>query len=138
MQLTNSNNIYRRTGWNFLPKIIDDGAHLEELTYHQDIQESLQLLFTTLPGERIAHPLYGCDLQQYVFKPINNSLLSEMENTISKAVTLFETRIDLEDVRVTIHPAYNYQLLINLIYVLRITNARYDVTLPFYTMEVNN
>ena len=129
--------IYWKTGWNFLPQVVDSGSRLALLTYPDDIKESLEILFSTLPGQRIAHPNYGCDLMQYVFKPINNTLLTAMEDTIRASITLYEPRIDLQSVSVTVHPSYNYQLQIELSYILRVTNTRYDITLPFYTMEDN-
>jgi len=124
-----------QTGWAFFPQIVDDARRTNDLTLHEDIRESLQILFTTLPGERIAHPLYGCDLIQFVFKPINNSLITDMRNTIETAIQLYETRIVLIEVDIRVNEEINHRIDIDIIYELSKTNSRYNMTIPFYIME---
>jgi hypothetical protein len=126
---------YTKTGWPFMPVIEKDGTLMEPITYNQDIRESLEILFTTLPGERIGHPLYGCDLIQYMFQPINNSLLTNMDNTITTAITLYEPRITIEDLIIQVNDEVWHQIDIELIYSVSQTSSRYNMTIPFYIME---
>ena|SRR3989338_232010 len=126
---------FLKTGWPFLPVIGDNGARMQDLTYLMDIQESLVILFSTLPGERVGHPLYGCDLLQFMFKPINNSLLSQMDNTIATAITLYETRITIIDLVIQVNGDDYNQIDIELIYQVSTTSSRYNMTIPFYIME---
>jgi len=128
-------NVFLQTGWSFFPEITNDGARIQDLTYDADVYQSLKILFTTLPGQRIGQQLYGCDLMQYVFKPINNSLISNMENTIRTAITLYETRIKLLKLEVYVNTDVPHRVDINLVYMLNRTNSRYNITIPFYTME---
>jgi phage baseplate assembly protein W len=128
-------NGFLQTGWNFFPEIINDGARIQDLSYDEDIYQSLRILFTTLPGQRIGQQLYGCDLMQYVFKGINNSLISNMENTIRTAITLYEPRIKLIKLDINVNTNIPHRVDINLIYILSRTNSRYNITIPFYTME---
>ncbi len=130
--------VFLQTGWNFFPQIISDGSRIQDLTYNNDIIQSLRILFTTLPGQRIGQQLYGCDLMQYVFKPINNSLISNMENTIRTAVTLYEPRIKLIQLKVYTNTEVPHRLDIDLVYILSKTNSRYNITIPFYIMEGAN
>jgi len=124
-----------KTGWPFLPEIVANGSRLETITYYEDIVESLRILFTTLPGERIGHPLYGCDLLQFMFKPINNSLLTNMNNTITTAITLYESRIEIIDLAIKVNDEVRHQIDIDLYYGLSKTSSRYNLTIPFYIME---
>ncbi|BDD04516.1 GPW/gp25 family protein [Aureibacter tunicatorum] len=126
---------YARSGWPFLPTFQNQGSQISDLSYKKDIEESLLILFTTLPGERIAHPLYGCDLWQYMFKPINNSLITSMQNTIEQSIILFEPRINLLEVKVSADSLEPYILRIELAYSLRTESSRFNLTLPFYIME---
>lgn len=126
---------FLQTGWSFFPQIVDDARRISDLTYPNDIRQSLQILFTTLPGERIAHPLYGCDLLQFVFKPINNSLITDMRTTIETAIELYETRIDLILVDIRVNAEVNHRIDIEIIYELSLTNSRFNMTIPFYIME---
>lgn len=130
-------NSFSKTGWGF-PVVPTKGEQsLPPISFFRDIRESLTILFTTLPGDRIAHPHYGCDLNQYMFRPINTTLLTEMENTIASAIALFEVRISLESVKVTPDVQIEHQLNIHLIYQVRINKSRFDITIPFYTMEAH-
>ena len=128
-------NPYLRTGWSFLPKIVNEGGRISDLEYNQDIYESLQILFTTLPGERIAHPLYGCDLIQFMFRPIDNSLIANMSNTILTAITLYESRIEVVELVINANKILPHRLDINIAYILSKTSSRFNITIPFYTME---
>ena len=123
------------TGWSFLPQIVAEGERISNLDYNQDIYESLNILFTTLPGQRIAHPLYGCDLMQFMFLPINNSLISDMRTTILTAITLYESRIEVIELDITEHGLLAYRLDINIAYILSKTSSRFNITIPFYVME---
>lgn len=124
-----------QTGWAFFPEIIDDARRINAITLREDIRESLQILFTTLPGERLAHPLYGCDLLQFVFKPINNSLITDMRNTIETAIQLYETRILLIEVDIRVNKEINHRIDIDIIYELNKTNSRFNMTIPFFLMD---
>lgn len=124
-----------QTGWAFFPQIVDDATRINDLSLRDDIRESLQVLFTTLPGERIAHPLYGCDLLQFVFKPINNSLITDLRNTIETAIQLYETRIILIEVNIVVNEEINHRIDIDIVYELNKTNSRFNMTIPFYIMD---
>ena len=128
-------NTFFQTGWPFLPEIVDDGSRLSDLSYHKDIVESLTILFTTLPGERIGHPLYGCDLMQFMFKPINNSLITNMTNTITTAITLYESRIKIINLVIKVNDETWHRIDIDLFYEISRTSSRYNMTIPFYIME---
>lgn len=126
---------FYQTGWPFFPQIVANGSRVSDLIYSQDIVESLKILFTTLPGERIAHPLYGCDLIQYMFKPINNSLISDIQNTVRTAIELYEVRIIIVDIVVKVNDEIDHRLDIDIMYLLSATSSRYNMTIPFYIME---
>jgi len=126
---------FLKTGWSFLPRVVNDGQKISDLQYSDDIWESLKILFTTLPGERIAHPLYGCDLMQFTFRPINNSLISDMHDTILTAITLYETRITIINIEIIANANILHRLDINIEYILSSTSSRFNITIPFYTME---
>jgi phage baseplate assembly protein W len=133
-----SKDAFLQTGWPFVPVVKGNGDSIENLSYNQDISESLQILFTTLPGERIAHPLYGCDLMRFMFRPINNSLLTDMEHTIRTAIILYESRIEIVELFVTAHGRIAHRLDIYVSYILTKTNSRFNMTIPFYTMEAQS
>lgn len=102
--------------------------------YEQDIEESLRVLFSTAPGERVNRYDYGCPLRRYAFEPLTAQLMVRTRNEISRAVTLYEPRIALEDVSFEEQPERGV-LLIHVSYTVIRTNNRHNMVYPFYLNE---
>lgn len=122
-------------GWSFPPELTDSGVKMS--AYEQDIEESLRILFSTSPGERVNRYEYGCPLRRYVFELITKETITKMRNDITRAVILFEPRISLEDVSFEERVAEGL-LLIQLIYTVIRTNNRNNMVYPFYLNEGTN
>lgn len=126
------NDAFLGTGWRFPPVLTDTGVQLSR--YEQDIRESLHVLFSTAPGERVNRYDYGCPLRRNAFEPLTTQLLVRIRNEISRAVTLYEPRIALEDVSFEEQPNQG-MLLIRLTYTVIRTNSRNNMVYPFYLNE---
>lgn len=119
-------------GWSFPPVLTENGVKMS--AYEQDIRESLHVLFSTSPGERVNRYDYGCNLRQYAFEPLSEQLTVRMRNEIARAVILYEPRIELEDVSFE-EQLDNGMLLIRLTYTVLRTNNRNNMVYPFYLNE---
>jgi len=119
-------------GWSFPPVLAEQGVRMS--SYEQDIRESLYVLFSTSPGERVNRYDYGCPLRRYAFEPMTMQTLTRMRGDISRAVILFEPRIGLEDVSFEEQPVEGV-LLIRLTYTVVRTNNRNNMVYPFYLNE---
>lgn len=133
--LLDSSNAFLGHGWGFPPEITENGLKMS--SYEQDIKESLIILFSTSPGERVNRYDYGCPLRQYAFEQLNAQLLVRIRNDINRAVTLYEPRILLEDVSFEIQYDEGV-LLIHLTYTVIRTNSRSNMVYPFYLNEGTN
>lgn len=122
-------------GWSFPPVLTDSGIRMS--AYEQDIEESLYILFSTSPGERVNHYDYGCPLRRYAFEPITTQTTVRMRNDITRAIILFEPRITLEDISFEEQPEKGL-LLIQLTYTVVRTNNRNNMVYPFYLNEGTN
>lgn len=122
-------------GWSFPPRLTEDGAAMA--TYEQDIEQSLRVLFSTTPGERVNRYEYGCPLSRYAFEPMTTEVTARMRNDITRAILLFEPRITLEEVSFEEH-ADEGLLLIQLTYTIVRTNSRSNMVYPFYLNEGSN
>lgn len=129
------NDAFLGRGWSFPPVMTENGVKMSG--YEQDIRESLCVLFSTSPGERVNRYDYGCNLHQYAFEPLNEQLMVKIRNEITRAVILFEPRIELEDVSFE-EKTENGVLLIHLTYTVMKTNNRNNMVYPFYLMEGTN
>jgi uncharacterized protein len=87
------NGVYGR-GWAFPPTFtLEHGAVLVE--DYEDIQQSLRILFNTLPAERVMRPWYGCDLHAVLFENVTNALLTDIRALIRRSIDEYEQRVSL-------------------------------------------
>lgn len=123
------------TGWSFPPTFTTVDYSVLMVSAEQDIRESLWILFSTTLGERIMLPDYGSELWQMIFRNINTSLITEIEEAVRQAVLYWEPRILVEDVSVEPHASTDGLLLVTVYYMIRQTNARNNLVYPFYIKE---
>lgn len=126
------NNAFLGRGWSFPLELTENGVRMS--SYEKDIEESLRILFSTSPGERVGRYDYGCPLRRYAFEPLTTQTLVRMRGDITRAVILFEPRITLEDVSFEEQPTEGL-LLIHLTYTVVRTNNRGNMVYPFYLNE---
>ena len=122
-------------GWSFPPSFSKALRSVAMVADIQDIDQSLWVLFGTVPGERVMLPGYGCDLWKYVFRELNTSLLNEISDVVATAITRWETRIELLSVTATADPDQVGLVLIAVDYWVRSINTRSNLVYPFYLTE---
>lgn len=98
----------------------------------QGIQESIWLILSTAPGERQMLPTFGCGIHNDVFAPNNATTRGTIAYQVRQALTRWEPRIDVLDVRVEAAPDAPNQLLIRVDYRVRATNRLENLVYPFY------
>ena len=142
MSKTDDNNDFLGTGWSFPPSFQVHNREVELVSYEQDIKESLHILLSTSPGERVMHPAFGSDLQKMVFETITESQITKIQDSVERSILFFEPRISLEKVEVEIDTdvaeqdsIYQGVLNINIEYTIRKTNTRSNIVYPFYFIE---
>ena len=122
-------------GWSFPPRFNPIDRGVEMVAEEEDIRESLRILFSTAPGERVMHPSYGCGLKRMVFEQINETVRTEIKDLIERAILFFEPRITLERVELDDTQIFEGRLLILLEYTIRTINIRSNMVYPFYIRE---
>ena len=122
-------------GWNFPPTLTENGVKM--VSYEEDIQQSLYVLLSTSPSERVNRYDYGCPLRKYAFEVMDTEIVTQMRNDITRAGMLFEPRITLEEVSFEKKEEEGV-LLVKLIYTIVRTNNRSNMVYPFYLNEGTN
>ena len=64
-----------------------------------DVHQTLQIIFSTIPGEDPFRPTFGCDLTQFIDQPLTVAIPA-IVGAISAAIADWEPRITLESVDV--------------------------------------
>lgn len=128
------------TGWAFPPEFDMESKTVKMARGEEDINQSLYILLSTSLGERVMQPLYGCNLRDYQFEPINNTFLGFLTDLVRRALLFFEPRITVEKIDIT-DPSddqtFEGKLLISIDYVIASTNARNNFVYPFYLREAD-
>lgn len=131
-----NNKSFLGTGWAFPPSFSDKGAIM--VSAERDIHESLYILLSTTPGERIMQPTYGCGLKLHVFDQINESSIAVMKDIVKKAILFFEPRVTVDQIDINDEETMVGKVNINIVYKVRATNNRYNLVYPFYFSEGTN
>jgi len=121
-------------GWKF-PPVVGDNFVFKISQYEEDIKEAIWIILSTSKGERIMRPDFGCSIHDFVFASINASVLELIKRSISDALHLWEPRITLHEVNVSTENITTGMLIIEIKYVVNLTNNSFNLVYPFYLKE---
>lgn len=125
-------------GWAFPPTFSKNQKGIELVAAVEDINQSLHILLSTSLGERIMQPEYGCNLKDYLFEPMNTSLIGLIYDLVRDAILYHEPRIRVENITISesdSQDAIEGLLLIGIDYVIRESNSRFNFVFDFYLRE---
>lgn len=125
-------------GWSFPTEFNRQAKGVVMLEEETDIQSSLHILLSTRLGERVMLPGYGCNMDSLVFEAMNLTLLTYMKDLVENAILYHEPRIELDKVVIDTTQQNEGLLLIEIKYMVRTTNSRYNYVYPFYLNEGTN
>ncbi len=119
------------TGWKF-PVQTDGQGEIAISRHEEDIRESIRIILGTAPGERVMRPDFGCGIHDYVFAPNNARTAGLVRHHVEEALSLWEPRIEVEEVQVAPDPSDRAVMLISIQYRVRDTDSRFNLVYPFY------
>lgn len=131
-------NSFLGRGWGFPPEFDPLTKAVRLVSDEDDIGESLWILLSTRPGERVMQPTYGCGLHALVFESLNERTVSDIRETVERAILFFEPRIRLNRIVIDTDQAHEGVLRIGIDYTVRTTNTRSNIVYPFYFREGTN
>ncbi len=118
-------------GWKF-PVRLDGQGSFALSRYEEDIQESIWIILSTAPGERVMRPDFGCGIHEYVFAPNTTRTAGLVRQKVEEALSRWEPRIELVEVLVQADEDDPSVLLIQITYRARATDSRFNLVYPFY------
>jgi len=121
-------------GWKY-PVRVDENGKIAISEYDEDIKEAIRIILGTAKGERVMRPDFGCGIHEFVFTSMNAVNLSLIETSVRDALTLWEPRIELINVKTDAEKADEGKLFINIDYRVRVTNTEFNLVYPFYLKE---
>ena len=99
-----------------------------------DIEQAIELILGTAPGERPMRPEFGCGVHDFVFDSIDASTVGRMELAIRDALDRWEPRVFVESVEFNLDYVGEGRLIIDIGYRVRATNTMRNLVYPFYVI----
>lgn len=121
-------------GWSFPVRFDSSLSSLEMVEMDQDVRESLIVLLSTHPGERITNPDFGCPVRDVLYGTISPTTITILQDIIRRSVENYEARIELHDVVITFDEIEGV-IFVHLDYTIRRVNMRTNIVYPFYKIE---
>jgi phage baseplate assembly protein W len=127
---------YLGRGWSFPVRLQGRSGAIRLSEYDEDIRESIRIILSTAKGERVMQPEFGCGIHDLVFSVINTTTMADIEDSVRRALAIFEPRIDVVQVTVTAaNQGVDGKLEVSIDYVIRGTNNQLNFVFPFYIKE---
>lgn len=121
------------SGWAF-PLGVDATGRIALASGERDIEQAIQLILRTYPGERPMRPEFGSRLRDYVFDGANRANAAAIGNEVRVALLRWEPRIVVHDVIVLPDEDDPSILYVEIHYVTKSINDPRNLVFPFYTI----
>jgi phage baseplate assembly protein W len=118
-------------GWSF-PVSSSIKGTIEFSQYEKSIEESIRIILSTTPGERLMRPDFGCLINEIVFSPNSPRFITLAEQYIRDAIVTWEPRVILKNVRGETDCNNSAAINIHIDYEIRSVNTFFNMVYPFY------
>ncbi|MGB0838999.1 MAG: GPW/gp25 family protein [Chitinophagales bacterium] len=123
------------TGWGFPPKFSKQGHTVQMVSSEKDIEQSIFIILSTIQGQRVMRPKFGCNIHRMVFDPIDSATESQMKRAIERAIFEYESRITIDAIHIDDNDYLEGVIRISIDYVIITINERRNIVYPFYLIE---
>ena len=111
---------------------LDANGQIQMAEYEAAVQQSIWMILSTAPGERLMRPDFGCGIHNYVFATNSAGTIGQVVSDVQQALIQWEPRIDVLNVDVVSDATQPNLMLIQVNYQVRTTNNRFNLVYPFY------
>jgi len=122
------------TGWVFPPRPDANGT-LRFVSGEELVIEGIEIVLGTSPGERQMRPEFGCGIYELVGEANTVALRGLVKERVREALTRWEPRIDVLDVRVEAPDEQLNRMDIHVDYRIRSNNSFFNLVYPFFLTE---
>ena len=121
------------SGWAF-PVGVNARGGIELARRERELEQAMQLILCTYPGERPMRPEFGSRVRDYVFSSVDGVTVSRLIAEVRSALERWEPRVIVNGITVHPSPADTSLLYINIQYTPKGTNDPRNLVFPFYTI----
>ena len=120
-------------GWAF-PLGVSPQGGIALVRREVELEQAMQLILSTYPGERPMRPEFGSRLRDFVFRSADAQTAAELAQEVRNALLRWEARVEVDSVNVVPDGADRTMLYIDIQYRVKETNDRRNLVFPFYTI----
>ena len=114
------------------PLAVDHRGAVALARGEDDVDQALQIILGTAPGERPMRPEFGCAVHDLVFEAIDAATVGRMETAIRAALDRGEPRVGVESIDFDLSGVGDGRLVVTVGYRIRATNDQRNLVYPFY------
>lgn len=118
-------------GWTFPPRIDRQGG-ISLTNERNELDQSILIILSTSPGQRVMRNTFGCRLQELVFSPNNSHTAAQARRYVEEALGMWEPRINLISVEAYPDPEAANRMMICIEYEIKANHDRRSLVHPFY------
>jgi phage baseplate assembly protein W len=116
------------------PLGVDHRAAIALVRGEQDIDQAVEIILGTAPGERPMRPEFGCEVHDYLFDSIDAAMIGRLDVAIRAALDRWEPRIEITDIEYDLDRVAEGRLDVTIGYRIRATNHKRNLVYPFYVI----
>jgi phage baseplate assembly protein W len=120
-------------GWSF-PLRLNPRGGISLSRRDRGIDESMRIILGTPIGERRMRPEFGCAIHDLTFASNDPTTHGLIRYHVQEALARWEPRIELVEVRVGADDQDPGRVMIDIQYIMRVTNERRNLVYPFYVI----
>lgn len=99
----------------------------------RDIEQAIQIILETRPGERMMRPEFGCRAQEMLFEPRDVSARTTIARYVREALTRWEPRIDVHNIDVSFGSGNtDGAVFVEITYVIKESHDTRSIVYPFF------
>jgi phage baseplate assembly protein W len=125
---------YLGNGLSF-PLRVDARGQIALVSGNEDIEQSIRIILSTRPGERVMRPTFGCRAQELLFEPRSAATASLLQEYVYQALRIWEPRIEVRQVRVINDDGQPGTLLAEIEYEIKAVHDTRSIVYPFYIAD---
>ena len=125
------------SGWAF-PAAIPRTGSVRLVHGVDEIDAAIRMILSTVPGERVMRPEFGCAMWELLFAPLTAGTLGLIEQAVRVALERWEPRIDVLDVAVSFAAMEAGTLYVDIRYQVRGLNDPRNLVFPFYVIPTHD
>jgi len=101
----------------------------------KDIEQSIQVILGTRPGERVMRPTFGCRVYELLFEPRDASTFSLLKKYVEDALVFWEPRITVISVNPTMNESDDSTIFVEIRYRIKETHDVRSIVYPFFLVS---